>query len=212
MHMNIINKIRQKIIAVKKNRLKNKFGYCGKNVNIGFTEIISPQNLYLHDNTNIFEGFLFLSAGGSFTMKEGSGAAQNLTVVTGNHGRCVGRRFKDKEMFVERKAETSTDIVVEEDVWIGANVTLLPGANVGRSATIGANSVVRGSVPPYAVVAGNPGKVVGFNFTPEEIIEHEKALYPEEQRLSIEFLEKNYKKYFLDHIKEIKADTSLICK
>lgn len=166
----------------------------------------------MYDNTNIFEGFLFLSADGSFTMKEGSGAAQNLTVITGNHGRRVGHHFKDKEFFVERKAETSTDIVVDEDVWIGANVTLLPGANVGRSATIGANAVVRGTVPPYAVVAGNPAKVIGFNFTPEEIIDHEKALYPEDKRLPLDLLEKNYKKYFLDHIKEIKAYTGLICR
>ena len=56
-------------------------------------------------------------------------------------------------------------------------------------------------------------RLVGdINFTPEEIIEHEKALYPKEERLSLELLEKNYKKYFLDHIKEIKAYTGLICK
>ena len=59
---------------------------------------------------------------------------------------------------------------------------------------------------------GNPAKVVGFKFTPEEVIEHEKALYSEEERLPLELLEKNYKKYFLDHIKEIKAYTGLICK
>ena len=91
-------------------------------------------------------------------------------------------------------------------------MTLLSGVHLNRGATVGAGSVVRTSIPPYAIVAGNPAKIVGFRFTPEEIIEHEKVLYPEEERLPLELLEKNYKKYFLDHIKEIKAYTGLICK
>ena len=95
---------------------------------------------------------------------------------------------------------------------MGARVSLLSGVHIGRGAEIGTGAVVRGSIPPYAVVIGNPAKVVGFRFTPEEIIEHEKILYPESERLPLELLEKNYKKYFLDHIKEIKAYTGLICK
>lgn len=209
--MKLLTKIKQLFVS-RQERLKKSFGYCGSNVRIGFTEIFNPQNLYMYDNTNIFDGFLFLSVRGSFIMKEGSGAAQNLTVVTDNHGRRVGYRFKDKEMFIERKAETYANIIVEEDVWIGANVTLLPGANIGRCATVGAGSVVRNSIPPYAIVVGNPAKVIGFNFTPEEVIEHEKKTYPVQKRLSLELLEKNYKKYFLDHLIEIRAYSSIICK
>ena len=59
------------------------------------------------------------------------------------------------------------------------------------------------------MVIGNPAKVVGFSFTPEEIIEHEKVLYPEEERLPLELLEKNYNKYFISRIKEIKQFTRL---
>lgn len=143
-------------------------------------------------------------------MKKNSGSSSDLTVITGNHHRRVGVSFiegRDHE-----NLDTEKDIIVEEDVWIGAGVTLLSGVTIGRGATVGAGCVCNKSVPPYAVVMGNPAKVVGFNFTPEEIIEHEKALYPEEERLPLELLEKNYKKYFLDHIKEIKAYTGLICK
>jgi serine acetyltransferase len=95
-------------------------------------------------------------------------------------------------------------VIIEEDVWIAANVTLLKGVVVGRGAIVGAGAVCRNSVPPYSVVVGNPAKVVGFKFTPEEIIEHEKKLYPEEERLPMETLQKNYDKYFINSIKEIK--------
>ena len=54
------------------------------------------------------------------------------------------------------------------------------------------------------MLLGNPAKVVGFKFTPEEIIEHEKTLYPENERLSFELLEKNYNKYYINRIKDIK--------
>ena len=117
--------------------------------------------------------------------------------------------MKDPELFYGRKGNVARDVIVEEDVWIGANVTLLPGAKIGRGCNIGAGSVIRSSVPPYAVVLGNPAKVVGFVFTPEEVLEHEKKLYKEEDRLSKELLEKNYNKFFVNRIKEIKDWTKL---
>lgn len=51
-------------------------------------------------------------------------------------------------------------VVIEDDVWIGSRVTILPGVIVGRGCVIGASSVVTKSCPPYSVVAGNPAKVV----------------------------------------------------
>ena len=80
----------------------------------------------------------------------------------------------------DHKYDIDKDIVVEDDVWIGANVTLLPGTIIGRGATVGAGSVVRTKIPPYAIVAGNPAKVVGFAFSHEQVVEHEKKIYPEE--------------------------------
>ena len=128
----------------------------------------------------------------------------------------VGKNVKDVTNGVKDEFDTNNeydkDVIVEEDVWIGARVTLLQGITIGRGSEIGAGSVVRTSVPPYAIVIGNPAKVIGFRFTPVEILEHEKTLYPEEERLPIELLEKNYKKYFKDHYKEIRSYISLICK
>lgn len=51
---------------------------------------------------------------------------------------------------------------IGDDVWIGARVTILPGADIGNGAVIGAGSVVRGKIPPMVVAAGNPARVVGM--------------------------------------------------
>ena len=59
------------------------------------------------------------------------------------------------------------DTVVGNDVWIGQNVTVLPGVHIGDGAIIGANSVVASDVPPYTVAVGNPCRVVKQRFDDE---------------------------------------------
>jgi acetyltransferase-like isoleucine patch superfamily enzyme len=54
----------------------------------------------------------------------------------------------------------SQPVVIEDDVWLGARVIVLPGAHIGRGSVIGANSLVKGCIPPYSVAAGSPAKVI----------------------------------------------------
>lgn len=61
------------------------------------------------------------------------------------------------------------DTVVGNDVWIGQNVTVLPGVKIGDGAIIGANSVVSKDIPPYTVAAGNPVKEIRKRFDDELI-------------------------------------------
>lgn len=62
------------------------------------------------------------------------------------------------------------DTVVGNDVWIGQNVTILPGIHIGDGAIIGLNSTVARNVPPYTVVAGNPAREIRKRFD-EELID-----------------------------------------
>ncbi len=84
------------------------------------------------------------------------------------------------------------DTVIGHDVWIGQGARILPGARIGSGVIVGAGAVVAGRVPDYALVAGNPGRVVKMRFPPEtvaallrlawwdwpiaRILEHETAL------------------------------------
>lgn len=61
------------------------------------------------------------------------------------------------------------DIVIGNDVWIGSGSTIMSGVTIGDGAVIAANSTVVKDVPPYAIVGGNPAKVVKYRFTPEQI-------------------------------------------
>lgn len=61
------------------------------------------------------------------------------------------------------------DTIVGNDVWIGQNVSILPGVHIGDGAIIGANSVVARDVPPYCIAAGNPCRVIRKRFDDELI-------------------------------------------
>ena len=61
------------------------------------------------------------------------------------------------------------DTVVGNDVWIGQNVTFLPGVHVGDGCIIGANSVVASDIPPYSIVVGNPARVIRKRFDDEMV-------------------------------------------
>lgn len=175
--------------------------------------VYTPDNLFMEENTNIDSDSVIMNTRAKFIMKKNSGAAIGLLAITGNHMSVVGKNIKQVTDKVKDELDINKDldkdIVVEEDVWIGSHVTLLSGARLGRGCEVGSGCVVRGTVPPYSVVIGNPCKVVGFRFTPEEILEHEKVQYGEEDRLPMEILQKNYERYFLKRIQEIKQYTKL---
>jgi acetyltransferase-like isoleucine patch superfamily enzyme len=64
---------------------------------------------------------------------------------------------------------TKGDVVIGNDVWIGFSTTILSGVTIGDGAAVGASSVVNRDVPPYAIVAGNPARIVRYRFDEETI-------------------------------------------
>ena len=68
-----------------------------------------------------------------------------------------------------KEAKSKGDIIVKDDVWIATNSLILTGVTIGQGAVIGAGAVVTKDVPPYAIVAGNPAKVIKYRFEPEII-------------------------------------------
>lgn len=59
-----------------------------------------------------------------------------------------------------RQPDLPEPVVIEDDVWIGARVTVLKGSHIGKGAVIGAHSVVRGVIPAYTLAAGSPARVI----------------------------------------------------
>ena len=65
---------------------------------------------------------------------------------------------------IEGCGATKGNVVIENDVWIGASVTILSGVTIGNGAVVGAHSVVASNVDPYAIVAGNPTRLIRYRF------------------------------------------------
>lgn len=68
-------------------------------------------------------------------------------------------RFNDGQP-VTRQAMDEADVVIGRDVWLGTRVIVLPGARIGDGAIVAAGAVVRGEIPPMAIAAGVPARVV----------------------------------------------------
>ena len=100
-------------------------------------------------------------------------------ILGGNHPITSFTNFPLKSKLIalspDNDAKTKGAIIVQDDVWIGFGVTILSGVTIGRGAILAAGSVVVRDVPPFAIVAGNPAKVIKFRFS-VDVIENIKDL------------------------------------
>lgn len=79
---------------------------------------------------------------------------QNVVASGLNHG------YEDINISPALQKITTKQIVVEDDVWVGANSVITAGVTIGKHAVIGAGSVVTKDIPPFSIAVGNPAKVI----------------------------------------------------
>lgn len=177
---------------------KRNIGKAAPNCVIEFPTYIScPKDVIMEPDTRIRKGTKIQNArGNTITIKRYTVLGINTIIVTNNHKCTVG--VPQILLGVSRINDTNHNTIIGEDVWVGTNVTILCVDSIGRGSIIGACSTVTKDVPPYALVVGSPAKIVGVKFTIDQIIEHEKILYPESERYSREYLEELFEKYYQD--------------
>lgn len=178
---------------------RSKLGYCHPSVQLGANFTVGgAKNILLYEGVSIGGGHIS-ATNAKFVMKKNSVSSTGLMVRTGNHMQEVGKWFRyiDDAYKLSHSipGEYDKDVTVEEDVWLGVNVTLLSGATVGRGSIVAAGAVVSKDVPPYSIVGGVPAKFIKFKWTIDQILEHEAKLYPEEERYTREQLEEIFAKY-----------------
>lgn len=92
---------------------------------------------------------------GLFNIGNNVAIAPNSTIVGFNHGyERIDVLMKDQPV------NCKGGVIIEDDVWIGANCVILDGVTIGTGCVIGAGSVVTKSIPPYSIAVGNPCKVI----------------------------------------------------
>ena len=80
--------------------------------------------------------------------------AQGITVTALNHN------FSDTNKRIDEQGVSTNPVIIEDDVWVGANAVILPGVTIGSHCVVAAGAVVTKNVPPHSLVAGVPAKVI----------------------------------------------------
>jgi len=80
--------------------------------------------------------------------------AQGITVTALNHN------FENSKKRIDEQGVSTSAVVIEDDIWIGANAVILPGVTIGHHSVVAAGAVVTKDVPPHSLVAGVPAKVI----------------------------------------------------
>ena len=80
--------------------------------------------------------------------------AQGITVTALNHN------FEAPERRIDEQGVSTQQVIIGDDIWIGANAVVLPGVTVGNHCVIAAGAVVTKDVPPHSLVAGVPAKII----------------------------------------------------
>lgn len=141
-----------------------RYMQIGNNVIISYGARIQTLDIYngqrlhpkliIEDNVSIQPYFTALIED-TLWIRKGARIAQYCSIVTNNHGMDA-----EANLLYGQQPLTTAPVVIGEESWIGLNVTILPGVEIGKRAIIAAGSVVTKNVPSYSIAAGVPAKVI----------------------------------------------------
>ncbi|MDT8302438.1 MAG: acyltransferase [Sedimentisphaerales bacterium] len=133
----------------------SRFCSYGKGVRIGADVFIrTPEKMKVGNDVFIGSN-CFIDAIGGFQLGNCCALASNTTILTLDH------YYQSSESIPWGEERIIKPVVIENNVWIGMNVSILPGVTIGEGAIVGLGAVVPKDVPPLAIVVGNPARIVG---------------------------------------------------
>ncbi|PKL22027.1 MAG: acyltransferase [Spirochaetae bacterium HGW-Spirochaetae-4] len=127
----------------------------GRNSTIECTGVISDlgESLTIGDNVGISQG-AFISVRGSIKIGNDVIIGPAVTMISENH------KSQEKEIIIRDQGTDRQGIIICNNCWIGANVTILDGVRIGTGAIIAAGAVVTKDIKDYEIVGGVPAKVI----------------------------------------------------
>lgn len=151
---------------------------CGRDVHLSpmSSDIRGVYNLSVGDGTSIPRGSIIYCTEAPLTIGKKVLFGPRPTILTGDHRiDLIGKEIIDVTLS-EKLPHNDQPVVIEDGVWVGANVTILKGVTIGRGSVVAAGSVVTRSCAPYSIIGGVPAKLIRMRFTPEQVAEHEAKL------------------------------------
>lgn len=168
-----------------------------KNTRISSNAIIlHSKNLEIDDNCWIGHHCL-IDASGGLTIQEGVQISSLNSILTHSSHisiRLLGRSFLEKELN-ERLGYITAPVIIGSYTFIGSGAIILPGTIIGKGCIIGAGSIVKGKIPDYSLVVGNPAKIIG---TVEKFDNH----YLHANDIDNTYFDKNYLKILRKSVDE----------
>lgn len=144
------------VVGVGELHLGDGVNLAGKLTLCFGTQYCDRPTITVGENTHLGHD-LMLTAGKQITIGRDCLFASSVLVMdSSGHPLDAAQRRAGKAA----PPEKVRPVVIEDDVWVGSNCILLPGTRIGEGSVISAGSVVRGTIPPYSLVAGNPAQVV----------------------------------------------------
>ncbi|MBQ6512766.1 DapH/DapD/GlmU-related protein [Methanobrevibacter sp.] len=156
--INVINKLKKKIYLHKVRRVAKSYG---NNLKVNGDSYVTP-NTTLGDNVN-FNG-MKIQGSGKIIIGDNFHSGIECMIITSIHNYDKGNAIPYDDTII------SKDVVIEDNVWLGNRVTILPGVKIGEGAIIQAGSVVVRDIPKYAIAGGHPAEV----FKTRDIEHYEK--------------------------------------
>lgn len=113
-----------------------------------------PYRISLGDNVTLNE-WVYISGFGSCSIGNGVRIGHRTSIISADH------IFADPETPIYKQSLVAAPVVIEDDCWIGCNVTILKGVRIGRGAVVAAGAVVVKDVAPLTIVGGVPARPIG---------------------------------------------------
>lgn len=157
---------------------KRAMRHCGHGVYLrpSSSDFKGLENLSVGDGTSIPKGSVIYCTEAPCTIGRKVVFGPKPTIITGDHRIDLVGKYLIDITVDEKLPENDMPVIIEDDVWVGANVTILKGVTIGRGCVIAAGAVVTRSIPSYSIAGGVPAKVIKKRFTPEQIKLHEARL------------------------------------
>lgn len=142
--------------SIRTQYCSEQFCFFGKGVEVANgVKINRPDRVILKDYANIATGTMINSKGGLHVGRY-SGIGYNCVIWTSEH------HYRGAKTIPFDNGSDLKPVIIRDFVWIGSNVKILPGKEIGEGSIIGLGSVVSKDVPPLAIVFGNPAEIVGY--------------------------------------------------
>jgi acetyltransferase-like isoleucine patch superfamily enzyme len=152
---------------------RSMFKHIGTNVIFDEpAQILGPEHISIDDNVHLMHGIYISSCGkqvvigsnthfapyavlyGPLTIGKHCAIAAHVVLASVGHG------YDRVDIPMVKQPAQTKEIVLEDDVWIGANAVVVGGVRIGTGSIVGAGAVVTKDVPPFSVVGGVPARVI----------------------------------------------------